>query len=97
MGRILLIALFLLVLALGVSIGYFNAQTVQFDYLAGSLSISLIWLLLAVMGGSILMTLIACGGRLLELKNEVRRLKRQVRDRESELRTLRELPVKDAG
>ncbi|MCH9828561.1 MAG: LapA family protein [Pseudomonadota bacterium] len=95
LGRILLIILFVVVLALGVSIGYFNAQTVQFDYLAGTVSIGLIWLLLGVMGGSILLSLIICGGRIFELKNENRRLKRKLKDSDSELRSLRELPIKE--
>lgn len=95
MGRILLIILFVVVLALGISIGYFNAQTVEFDYLAGTVSIGLIWLLLGVMGGSILLTLLVCGGRIFELKNELRRAKRQLRDTDAELRSLRELPIKE--
>lgn len=95
MKRLLLIAVVVIVLALGVSIGYFNAQTVEFDYLAGSVSIGLIWLLLGTMSASIVLTLLVCGGRIVELKSDIRRLRRQLKNNEAELRSLRELPIKE--
>ncbi|MGQ0528899.1 MAG: LapA family protein [Panacagrimonas sp.] len=96
MLRILVIAALVVVLVLGASIGYFNAQEIQFDYLAGTLSMPLIALVIGEFVIAVLLTLMICFGRMLQLKNEIRRLRKQVQAVESELKTLRELPIKEA-
>ena len=96
MVRVLVIAALVVVLVLGASIGYFNAQEIQFDYLAGTLSMPLIALVIGEFVIAVLLTLMICFGRMLQLKNEIRRLRKQVQAAENELKTLRELPIKEA-
>lgn len=95
MIRVLVIVIILLVLAIGVAIGFFNAQPVSFNYLAGTLQIPLIAL---VMGEFFLvgaLTALLCWARIFGLKGELRRIKRQLKDAQAELQSLRNLPLKD--
>jgi len=93
MWRILLIAVLLIVLVLGASIGYFNAQTVSFDYLFGAWELPLIALLIAAFALGVVLTLVVVGGRVLSLRLELRRARGRIRDHEVELRNLRNLPL----
>ncbi|SFF31034.1 Protein of unknown function [Fontimonas thermophila] len=95
MGRILVLLLLLAVLVLGASVGYFNAQSVRFDYLFGAREVPLIALLVADFVLGVLVALLLALGRILGLQLELRRLRKQVRDLEIELRTLRNLPLSD--
>lgn len=95
MLRILVIAALILVLLLGASIGYFNAQEVEFDYLAGTIQLPLIALVVGEFVLAVLLTLLICLGRMLGLRAEIRRLRKQVQGAEAELKSLRELPLKD--
>lgn len=96
MLRILIIAGLIVFLVLGASIGYFNAQPVKFDYLAGEIEMPLIALVIGEFVMAVLLTLLICLGRMLGLKAEIRRLRKQVQSAEAELKSLRELPLKDA-
>ncbi len=96
MLRILLILLLVLVLCLGASVGYYNSQQVEFDYLAGKIEVPLIALLIAEFGVAVLLTLLVCYARVFSLKSEIRRQRKQLRDAEAELKNLRNLPLKDA-
>lgn len=93
MLRTLVIAALILFLVLGASIGYFNAQPVKFDYLAGEVEMPLIALVVGEFVLAVLLTLLICLGRMLGLKGEIRRLRKQAQSAEAELKTLRELPV----
>lgn len=93
MLRVLLLVLLIAMLVLGASIGYFNAQTVTFNYLFGTLELPLIAILIGDFLFGMLLTLLLVFGRLLRVRNEAGRLRRQLRDAESELRNLRALPV----
>lgn len=93
MWRILLLVLLVAVLVLGASIGYFNAQSVRFDYLFGQWDVPLIALLIADFALGVLIALLLVSGRILSLRLEVRRLRNRVRDHEIELRNLRNLPL----
>ena len=95
MYRIFIIVVLVLVLCVGATIGYFNAQPIRFDYLAGQIELPLIALVLADFFLAVLLTLLVCGGRILSLKAESRRLRKQLRDAEVELKTLRNIPLKD--
>ena len=95
MIRILIIAVLLLVLALGVAIGFYNATPVRFDYLAGTLEVPLIALVLGEFVAVAALTLLLCGLRILGLRAEIRRLNRQIKDAQGELQSLRSLPLKD--
>lgn len=81
---------------LGASIGYFNAQEVRLDYLAGTISLPLIALVIGEFVLAVLLTLTICLGRMMQLKSEIRRLRKQAQLAQAELKTLRELPLKDA-
>lgn len=95
MGRILLLILILLILCLGVAVGYYNAQVVTFNYLVGAREMPLIGLILLVMAAAMLLTLLVCASRILALKNDNRRLRKKLRDADAELKNLRNLPLKD--
>lgn len=95
MLRVLLIVLVVVVLGLGASIGYFNAQTIRFDYLAGQVEMPLIALVVVEFLLVALLTVLVCFGRIFALKSEIRRLRRQLRDADAELKNLRDIPLKD--
>jgi uncharacterized integral membrane protein len=95
MLRVLLIAVLIVVLCLGAAIGYFNAQPIRFDYLAGQIELPLIALVIVEFAFAVLLTLLVCSTRILSLKAEAKRLKRQLADVEAELKTLRNIPLKD--
>jgi putative membrane protein len=94
--RIFVIVALILFLVLGASIGYFNAQEVEFDYLAGTVKLPLIALVIGEFVLAVMLTLLICLGRMLGLKTEIRRLRKQVQNSESELKSLRELPIREA-
>lgn len=91
MLRALVIIGLVLVLVLGASIGYFNAQPVKFNYLAGELELPLIALVIAEFVLVVLLTLLISFGRMMGLKSEIRRLRKQLGNIEAELKTLRDL------
>lgn len=95
MIRLLIIAVLLAVLIFGVAIGFYNATPVTFDYLAGQLQVPLIGLVLGEFVLVALLTLLICGARILSLRGEIRRLRRQIKDAQAELQSLRNLPLKD--
>jgi len=93
--RLLIIGVLLTVLVFGVAIGFYNATPVTFDYLAGQLQLPLIALVLGEFALVTLLTLLVCAGRILSLRGEIRRLRRQIKDAQAELQSLRNLPLKD--
>lgn len=93
MSRALSLIVLLLALVLGASIGYFNAQAVEFNYLIGSRQLPLIGVLMLSFALGVALSLLAVLARLLAARVELRRLRRQLREAEGELRTLRNLPV----
>ena len=95
MLRFLVIAALVLFLVLGASIGYFNAQEVEFDYLAGTVKLPLIAMVIGEFVIAVLLTLLICFGRMLSLKAEIRRLRKQVQASEAELKNLRDLPIRE--
>ncbi len=95
MIRVLIIGVVLAVLVLGVAIGFFNAQPVTFNYLAGSVQLPLIALVMGEFFLVGLLTALLCSSRILGLKGEIRRLRRQLKDAQAELQSLRNLPLKD--
>lgn len=92
MPRIPVLIVLLVVLCLGACIGYFNAQPVAFNYLFGSMHMPLIALIIGVFCIAVLLTLLLTAARILSLKREIRQLRRKLRDNETELRNLRNLP-----
>jgi uncharacterized membrane protein YciS (DUF1049 family) len=95
MTRTLIIIALLVMLAVGVAIGFFNAQPVTFNYLAGQIQIPLIGLVMAEFFLVAALTALLCWTRIFGLKGEIRRLRRQLKDAQAELQSLRNLPYKD--
>jgi lipopolysaccharide assembly protein A len=95
MIRVLIITILMLVLALGIAIGFFNAQPVTFNYLAGSLQLPLIALVMGEFFLVALLTALLCWARIFGLKGEIRRIRKQLKDAQAELQSLRNLPLKD--
>jgi len=95
MIRVLIITVLMLVLALGIAIGFFNAQPVTFNYLAGSLQLPLIALVMGEFFLVALLTALLCWARIFGLKGEIRRIRKQLKDAQAELQSLRNLPLKD--
>lgn len=93
MMRILFAVLLGLVLILGASVGYFNAQPVTFNFLFGEWQMPLIALLIGTFIVAALLTLFVMFARLFTLHAEIRRLKKQLRDTDAELKSLRNLPL----
>lgn len=95
--RAFIVALVILALLLGAAIGFFNAQPVEFDYLAGEVQVPLIALLVGELIVVAALGLILFYGRLFGLKREIRGLRRQLDAAETELKSLRSLPLKDSS
>lgn len=93
MLRVLILVALVVVLVFGACVGYFNAQSVEFFYLVGSLKLPLIALIMGVFLMGVALTLFLSMARIFGLKGEVRRLRRQLFDAETELKNLRNLPV----
>lgn len=93
MFKTLILVVLIAVLCLGATVGYFNAQPVEFYYLVGSVHLPLIALVIAVFGLAVVLTLALTMTRIFGLKREIRRLHRQLRDAQTELRNLRDLPL----
>jgi uncharacterized membrane protein YciS (DUF1049 family) len=93
MLRILLILLVVVVFIAGAALGYFNATPVSFDYLFGSTQVRLVALIVGTFLIGALAMLILCATRMLGLSRDLRRLRRQLRDAETELKNLRNLPL----
>lgn len=93
MLRLLIILLVALVFAVGASLGYFNAERVSFHYLFGSVEVRVAVLVASSFLIAVLITLLLCGIRIVALHRDLRRLRRQLRDAETELKNLRNLPA----
>jgi len=90
-SSLLFFVVILPVFVLGTTIGFFNGQDVEFNYLFGSVQLPLIALLIAEFLLVVALTLLATFVRVFGLKSEIRRLRKQLRDTETELKNLRVL------
>lgn len=93
MIRLLSLILVLAVFLAGASLGYFNNERVTLHYLVGSAETSVAILVGGSFVAAALLTLAICGLRILGLHRDLRRLRRQLRDAETELKNLRNLPA----
>lgn len=93
MLRILAIVLLLAVFIAGASLSYHNYGYVTFDYLFDSVQVRLVVLIVLTFIAAAVLTLLLCSVRLFTLSGEARRLRRQLRDAETELKNLRNLPI----
>ena len=94
-GWLLFLLVVLPVFVAGATVGFFNGQPVRFNYLFGEMELPLIALLLAEFLFVAVFTVGLVALRVLSLKTEIRGLRRQLRDAESELKNLRSLPLKE--
>lgn len=92
-GSLLFFVVILPVFVLGITIGFFNGQPVQFNYLFGTVELPLIALLIAEFLLVVVLTLLAVFVRVFSLRSEIRRLRKQLRDNETELKNLRVLAI----
>ncbi|HWY24371.1 MAG TPA: LapA family protein [Nevskia sp.] len=93
MLRVLAIVLLLVVFIAGAALSYFNYSYVSFNYLFGSTEVRLVVLIVLTFVVASVLTLLLCAVRLFSLSGETRRLRRQLRDAETELKNLRNLPI----
>jgi uncharacterized membrane protein YciS (DUF1049 family) len=93
MPRILVYVILLVVFVAGAALGYFNAMPVNFNYLFGTMEVRLVVLVVFTFVLAALVTLLLCAGRMIGLSGDVRRLRRLLRDAETELKNLRNLPL----
>lgn len=93
MGRVVIALVLVLVAAVGGLIHYFNAQPVEFDFLLGQFNgpLSVVLLLAFVIGVLVASGLILL--RVLRLQMHLHRVQRRLQATETELRTLRNLPL----
>ncbi len=95
MTRFLVLLVVVASAALGAALAFFNQNVVHFNYLVGETDWPLIVLMIVELVIVVICTLLACGARLMSLKAELRRTRRQLRDVENELKTLRNLPLNE--
>lgn len=88
--------LLVLVFCLGAAISYSNADPVSVDYLIGTMHMRLALLLLLVFALGVILSVLLCGLRLLTLRREIGRLRKRLRDSDTELKNLRNLPLRGA-
>lgn len=93
MTRLATLIVLLVILVVGASIGYFNAQPVEFDYLLGTVQFPLIAVMIGAFSIGILLAVAVVSGRIVGMRMELGRVRKQLREAEGELRTLRNLPV----
>ena len=66
-----------------------------FNYLAGDAEVPLVALLIGVFTAGVVLALLICAGRIIGLRAEIHRLRRKIQSAQSELKNLRNLPLKD--
>lgn len=93
MLRMLTVILLAVVFLTGASLGYFNAERVTFHYLFGQAEVRVAVLVGVSFVIAAVLTLALCGLRMLRLHREIRRLRKALRDSETELKNLRNLPM----
>lgn len=93
MLRLLTVITLALVFLIGASLGYFNAERVTFHYLFGQIEVRVAVLVAVSFVIAALLTLGLCGLRMLRLHRDIRRLRKALRDSETELKNLRNLPL----
>lgn len=96
MMRALLLVVLILLAGAGAMVGYYNAQPVDFDYLAGTVNWPLSALLLTAFALGALLAVGFALLRILGLRLALRRSVRQRQALETELRNLRNLPLPGA-
>lgn len=93
--RVFLIALFVIVLILGLVFFLKNNEVIAFNYIVGSMDITVSALLLLSFAAGAVLGVISLMPLLLRLKHQKALLQKQIRMTEKEVENLRVLPVRD--
>lgn len=91
--RIILYIILLLIILLGVTFAYLNAVPVAFNYYLGVKNIPLSLLLVCSLGVGLIIGFLIMTISWFKLKNERRRLKKQLKHAKQELENLRAVPL----
>jgi len=95
MLRLIKFVAVLVVLCLGITIAFFNATPVSVNYLFGHVQLSLVVVMVGALVFGFVLALILCASHLWAVRLEARRLRRRLHDAETELKNLRNLPLRD--
>lgn len=95
MLRLVKLIAVLMALALGITVAFFNAKPVSVNYLFGHIELSLVVVMIGAMIFGFALALVLCASHSWAMKLEARRLRRRLRDAETELKNLRNLPFRD--
>ena len=87
---------FLLLLLLGIGFAALNATEVQLDYFFGQASLTLPWVVLTATGVGFLLGLLVSGIAVFRARAEARRVRKERRLMEAELKNLRSLPLRNS-
>lgn len=93
--RVFLIALFVIVLILGLVFFLKNNEVIAFNYIVGSMDITVSALLLLSFAAGAVLGVISLMPLLFRLKHQKALLQKQIRMTEKEVENLRVLPVRD--
>lgn len=97
MSRIFLTALVLvLILLVGIGFTALNATPVSVDYFLGQVRTTLPWALLAALLAGFLLGGMVVAVLTLRARREARRLRKDLRVMEAELKNLRNMPIRDS-
>jgi len=96
MARIFSLIVLLIVLVFGASFAALNAGLVPLDFYYGSIQLPLSLVLVFSLVSGVLLGLMAALGKIIVLKREIKKLRRDVRNTEKEVTNLRALPIKDS-
>jgi len=93
--RILLYIVFLLIVLLGISFAYLNADSVTFNYYLGERSMPLSLLLICSLGVGLILGFAVVLIAWIKLKAENIRLKKRLKSAKQEVENLRAIPIRE--
>jgi putative membrane protein len=93
--RILLYIVFLLIILLGISFAYLNANSVTFNYYLGERTMPLSLLLICSFGVGLILGFVVVFISWIRLKVENIRLKKRLKSAKQEIENLRAIPIQD--
>lgn len=86
---------FLLLLLVGVGFAALNATEIELDYFFGRASLTLPWIVLGAVGIGFVFGLLVSGFAIFRARAEARRVRKERRLMEAELKNLRSLPLRN--
>lgn len=92
--RVLLYVIFLLIILLGISFAYLNANSVTFNYYLGEQTLPLSLLLICSFGAGLISGFVVVFISWMRLKVGNIRLKKRLKNAEQEIENLRAIPIR---